>query len=310
MRKHAITAEQRDPLTTDQKNFLETHGYLTLESVAGADDVRRIRGLLEPLFAAKAGYREGAQFDLIGNDEPAAQPKFPQIINPHHYADELLRTDYFRTASGIARQLLGPKARFVDDHVLMKPALTGPPTPWHQDEAFRNPRYEYREVSIWLALQAVDRRNGCMEFIPGSNRGDILPHRSPNGAPNVHALACYEGFDPAAAVPCPLPAGGCTVHTGRTLHFAGPNVSDLPRYAYVLIFNLPPVPARQPREFPWLAHRQTLHDQRTHIWRWRGGIAVETLRWIRKLNLRDLERLSYDISRAKNAAARTLRGRQ
>lgn len=294
-------------LSSFQTAFFKEQGYLRLDQVVEPHEVETLKALLQTLFSSGAGYEEGAQFDLVGSSEDETQPKLPQIINPSNYARDLLRTSFFKTGSEIAQQLLGPHARFSDDHVLMKPAITGAATPWHQDEAFRDPRYETREISIWLALQPVDRRNGCMEFIPGSNLGDVLPHRSPNGDSSVHALECVGGFDAAAAVPCPLPAGGCTIHSGRTLHFAGPNTSNLPRYAYVLIFNLPPLPARQSREFPWLADRQTQHAERNRRWRSHGGFAVEAMRWVRKLDLCDIERLSYDIHRAKAAVARAFR---
>jgi hypothetical protein len=297
---------QSDLLREEDTRFFNEHGYLALPEVAPRHEVGLIRTLLEPLFATKAGYREGAQFDLVADDLGDA-PRLPQIINPHHYAASLRETQFYQTAFGIARQLLGPQARFSDDHVLLKPAHTGAPTPWHQDEAFRNPRYDYQEISIWLALQPVDRVNGCMEFIPDSQLGPVLPHRSPGGNAALHALECYTGFDESAATPCPLPAGGCTIHTGRTLHYAGPNLSDHPRYAYVLIFNVPPVPAREERSFPWLDQRQTLAEQRARAWRSRGGLAVEAMRWMRKLDLRDFDRLRYDVGRARGAVARALR---
>lgn len=294
-------------LSASQTAFFKEQGYLRLDRVVEPSEVERLKGLLQTLFASKAGFKEGAQFDLVGSGEDASQPTLPQIINPSNYARELLRSNFFKTASEIAQQLLGTHARFSDDHVLMKPAKTGAATPWHQDEAFRDPKYQTREISIWLALQPVDRVNGCMEFIPGSNLGEVLPHRSPNGNSSVHALECFEGFDVDTAVPCPLPAGGCTIHGGRTLHFAGPNLSDFPRYAYVLIFNLPPLPIRESRDFPWLADRQTQHAQRNQQWRSHGGFAVEAMRWMRKIDLRDFERLIYDVRRAKDAVTRAFR---
>lgn len=294
-------------LSASQISFFKEQGYLRLDRVVEPSEVDRLKGLLQTLFASKAGVNEGAQFDLVGSSDNASQSTLPQIINPSNYARELLRSNFFKTASAIAHQLLGPHARFSDDHVLMKPAKVGAATPWHQDEAFRDPKYVTREISIWLALQSVDRVNGCMEFIPASNIGEVLPHRSPNGNGSVHALECFEGFDVDTAVPCPVPAGGCTIHTGRTLHFAGPNRSDAPRYAYVLIFNLPPLPMRESRDFPWLADRQTQHAERNRRWRSHGGFAVEAVRWVRKLDPHDFERLLYDVRRARAAVARAFR---
>ena len=40
----------------------------------------------------------------------------------------------------------------------------------------------------------------------------------------------------ADGIPQPLKAGGCTIHTGRTLHYAGANLTDAPRRAYIVNF--------------------------------------------------------------------------
>ena len=72
--------------------------------------------------------------------------------------------------------MLGEDAALYGEHALLKPALVGPETPWHQDEAFRSPDFVYNELSIWLALQPATLENGCMQFIPGSNKGEVLEH--------------------------------------------------------------------------------------------------------------------------------------
>ena len=64
------------------------------------------------------------------------------------------------------------------------------------------------------------------------------------------------GCDPGpaaveSAVACPLPPGGATVHTSRTMHDAGPNRTDEPRRALIMAFACEAVPLDVPREFPW-----------------------------------------------------------
>ena len=301
-----MLADRRGLVGDAGRAFFADNGYLQVDGVADPLEVERMKAILAAMFARKVGLAEGAQFNLVGSKGQPDASQFPQIINPHNYAAELRRTRYYETATAIARELLGPQARFADDHVLMKPALVGPVTPPHQDEAFRDPKFLYNEISIWLALQPVDRNNGCMEFLPGTNKGEVLPHRSPNNDPSVHALECYQGFDPAEFVAVPLRAGSVTIHGGRTLHFAGANRSIAPRFAYVMIFNVPPVPAPMPREFPWLAQRRTDRDDRAQQWRSRGGMAVELWRWARKIDLRDRTRLAYDLKRAGRAFRRAL----
>ena len=266
-------------------------GFLALDRMTSEADVWRIRTVAEGLVASRAGFREGALFDALGADDHEP-PRFTQIINPHNYARELKETDFIRHAHAMARQLLGPNAQFATDLLLVKPPRTGGATPWHQDEAFRDPAYDRHDVSFWLPLQAVDETNGCMGFLAGSHHGPVLEHRLLNGDSRVHALECCGDFDPALATNCPLPVGGATLHQGRTLHYAGPNLSDQPRYAYVVIFDVPPTPVAEPRSFPWQDGWNTSRQERAKNWRRSGGFAVEIWRGLRKVGLRDPRRLA------------------
>ncbi len=291
------TAAPSGLLTEAQMAQFRDEGYIALEVAASPQEVAFIRGVVERLFAQKAGHKEGAHFNFAGAEDDPNAPSFPQIISPHNYAESLRKTDYYKRATALARQILGPEARFGGDHTLLKPAFNGPATPWHQDEAFRDPNSDYEEISIWMPLQPVDEVNGCMHFVPGSHLVGILPHRSPNNDPHVHGLECFEGFDPAQAVPRPLPAGGCTIHTGRTLHTAGPNTSAGPRLAYVLNFAIPPRPAATKRSFPWLEAKDTARLQRMRTWMRRGGMFVETWRLLKRTEPRDYGKLVSKLAR-------------
>ncbi len=54
---------------------------------------------------------------------------------------------------------------------LLKPAHGEESTPWHQDAAFGDPRYDSEAVSFWLPLQEATIANGCLHFIPQPPRG-------------------------------------------------------------------------------------------------------------------------------------------
>jgi ectoine hydroxylase-related dioxygenase (phytanoyl-CoA dioxygenase family) len=267
------------------RKTLAAQGYLVIDRITDDADVAQIREICAALFESKAGFEEGRQFDMVGADDDETGPRLPQLEHARLYAPELRQTRFFANAQLLAQELLGPEARFGFDHIIMKPAFDGAATPWHQDEAFRDPAFDYDEVSIWMPLQDVDQRNGCMTFIPGSNRGEVLPHHSPNDDVRIHAVECYAGFDPRDAVACPVRAGGCTVHTGRTVHGAGANHSDAPRYAYVLVFDLPRRPRTKRRSFPWQADKRTARMEREKAWRHSvGGMFVlakrKLTRWL------------------------------
>ena len=283
-------------LTDEQILHLRENGFVKLDKVASDAEVTYIRRVIEALFDAKAGHEEGAHFNFAGPDDDPDAPNFPQIISPHNYADGLKKTQFYKRGFELARQILGPEARFGGDHTLMKPAVNGPATPWHQDEAFRDPDFDYEEISIWMALQPVNEVNGCMQFIPGTHR-EVMVHGSPNDDARVHGLECRADFDIASAVSCPVAAGGCTIHNGRTLHAAGPNLSAAPRLAYVLTYLIPPVPAAHPRRFPWLEEKDTARLQRLRRWMRRGGLFVQTWRLLKRTEARDYGTLLSKFAR-------------
>ena len=91
------------------------------------------------------------------------------------------------------------------------------------------------------------------------------------------------------------------MHTGRTLHGAGPNLSDRNRLAYVLIFDKVPTPVRQPRHFPWREQHRPARARRELEWRRHGGLLVHLWRQRTRIRARTL---LYDLHRAARAMRR------
>jgi ectoine hydroxylase-related dioxygenase (phytanoyl-CoA dioxygenase family) len=250
-------------LTSDQVDFFRREGYLVLPALTTPADVERLQGVYDRLFTSKAGRAQGDHLDLVTTDEEDQTPVLPQILNPSKYAPELAATLLRVNAEAIAAQLLGPGWKFSGEHAILKPPHTEAATPWHQDEAYAQPEWEYNYINIWIPLQEATLDNGCMHFVPGSHRQEVLPHHPIGNDPRVIGL---EVDDPeqvtASAVACPVPAGSATIHHGRTLHYTGPNRSDQPRRAYILMFETPRQPRTTPRDFPWLRMQQTKWQER------------------------------------------------
>jgi ectoine hydroxylase-related dioxygenase (phytanoyl-CoA dioxygenase family) len=276
-------------------------GFLMFDTGLSMQDLVALRQTLIRLHAENIGFEEGALFDATGIDDGSAPPRFPQILHPRSFAPELIDNNFYQTAKVIAEQILGSEVRFKADISLMKPARIGDATPWHQDEAFQDPAFDYEEISFWLALQPVDEANSCMTYVPGSHKGPVLPHGFPGGDARIHALECVGGFDPRDAVSCPLPAGGCVIHSQRTVHGAGPNVSDRDRLAYALIFDRVPTPARTVRHFPWREQHRTARARRELEWRRHGGLLVHLWRQRGRVRLTSMQTLAFDLRRAARA---------
>ena len=289
-------------LTPAQIAEFHERGFLSIPQISTPEEVEMLRGIFDRLFAQKAGRAEGAQFDMVTHDEDDQPQALPAIINPVNFAPELRETIFRTNAAAIARQLLGPKVTASFEHAILKPPRYGAATPWHQDEATRvDANFDYEQLSIWMPLQEATPENGCMQYIAGTHRADVLPHRSPKSDSRIHAIECAGGFDPASATLCPLPPGGATMHHGRTLHSAGPNASDIPRRAYILAFEVPPKPSTRQRDFYWNRDKQTAGLDRKRRWRKRGGMLIEFGRKLRGGLWRHPGRVVFEIRRAVRA---------
>ena len=248
-------------LDSEEVSRFHRDGFLEIRDITTAEEVSRLRVLYDSLFTKKAGWEKGDLFDFAGLDDAESPAKTLQLIEPSTY-EPALRATVFRTnAQAIARQLLGPSAEVVFEHAMLKPANTDGETPWHQDEAFY-PRFtNYRSITCWMPLQPVDVVNGSLDFIPGSNDGPLLTHRSINNDPRIHGLEAPEA-NAERKISCPLPEGAATVHGYRTLHHAGPNRSDGPRRAYALGFGVRSKEYMIRTEFPWNLEKATARAMR------------------------------------------------
>jgi hypothetical protein len=216
-------------------------GYSKIESLTTADDIERIRSLLDPLFDRFDSIGPNA-VDIAGPQGNGARPRSPEVNEAIHFEPALRKTQVFARCRELARRILGVPVGYVFDHAIYKPPHNNTPTAWHQDEAYNTQPIPLRAVHFWIPLQPVNVENGCMWFVPGSHRGGLLPfhvaHKRPGGATadSIGATIATNSVDSSRAVACPLPLGGATAHHPLTLHYTGPNQSDACRRAWILHF--------------------------------------------------------------------------
>jgi hypothetical protein len=229
--------------TLSQEVRFETDGFLKIESLTTPEDIARVRSLLDPLFDRFDSIGPNA-IDTGGPQERGAAPRQPEINEAIHFEPALRKTQAFLRCRELAQRILGVPVGYVFDHAIYKPPHNNTPTAWHQDEAYNKQPIPLRAVHFWIPLQPVNVENGCMQFVPGSHRGPLLPHhvvhKRPGGA-TTHSVGATiatnsDSFDASLAVACPLPLGGATAHHPLTLHYTGPNQSDGYRRAWILHF--------------------------------------------------------------------------
>lgn len=259
VRSGAVGTEPAAALQPAEVDRFSAEGFLVLPRLTTDEELERLR----EAFAAMLERREGesdrrlrllvADSSRFGDAASAnREVRVSSLMRPEAGHPELFATTAFHSARRVAEQLLGTAGaglRHSFGQLIFKPAHEGGSVPWHQDEAYWDNPLSCEAVSVWLALDDVTLQSGCMQFLPGSHLGGVAPHRPVE--PGAHGLV-HDGADPARAVACPVPAGGATVHHCRTLHFTGPNTSDVQRRAWVNSF-VDPIAAGAPVQRPWKA---------------------------------------------------------
>ena len=74
-----------------------------------------------------------------------------------------------------ASQLLDGAVRFWHDQLFCKPARHGGVVAWHQDYSYWTRTQPVAHLSCWIGLDDATRENGCLYYVPGSHRWNLLP---------------------------------------------------------------------------------------------------------------------------------------
>jgi len=227
---------------------LRHDGFAVVRDVFTTADLREAEGLLDSVlgrFGAlvatrRAGARRFAHDMAARNDPSDGSIDQPEILYPASLDPRLTETGLFRKCAAFARAMGGPVSRCFD-HVIVKSPWNASVTPWHQDAALTRFRSLPRALQMdrfhfWIPLQDATIENGCMEFIPGSHDAPLLRHeRFERANGDIGLRASPDNVEDSKA--CPVPAGGFTVHTPRTLHHTGRNATARSRKAWIIHFS-------------------------------------------------------------------------
>ena len=257
-------------LTDEQVEFYREHGYLAGVRMLNE---RQLAALREELAALVDPAHPGHELFYEFNANESADPQkilFHALgawrIKPGLH--DLLWHPAFVVP---AAQLLGGAVRFWHDQIFYKPAHHGGIVIWHQDYSYWTRTTPMAHVSCWIGLDDSTRENGCVHYVPGSHRWQLLPRAS--FANDMDAV--LDSLTPAQRaefkpVAIELKAGECSFHHPLMVHGSFANRVDRPRRATVinvirdgvksdsdkpLLSGVPPVPPGQTmsgRFFPLL----------------------------------------------------------
>jgi ectoine hydroxylase-related dioxygenase (phytanoyl-CoA dioxygenase family) len=162
---------------------------------------------------------------------------------PHRYHPPLRNNAWERLAAEIAAEVF-PGVEMVQDYDQLldkRPGKGDAVFAMHQDMAYWPPASltanDTRTVTLTLAIDDETADNGCIRYVPGSQKEKKLrPHRPLHeGREEGHAVVADVGDDEEIRL-AEVPRGGVTLHDEWVVHGSPGNASPRHRRTYVIAF--------------------------------------------------------------------------
>ena len=128
---------------------------------------------------------------------------------------------------GPAAAILGPDLMVWSAALFIKEAGSQKIVSWHQDLTYWQ-LDDVQETTCWLAISDATVNSGCMKFVPGSHREQIVAHNDTFDDNNLlsRGQEIAVDVDESEAVAAEVLAGQASLHHGHLFHASGPNHSS------------------------------------------------------------------------------------
>lgn len=220
------------PLTDNQTADYRERGFLAPLDLLDGRETAALRARLEALEAAHA---DGGLPRRIGSY---------LRVNAHLAMEMPLEIARRPALLDRVESILGPDLMLWSAEFFIKEPRSVGIVSWHQDLTYWGMDGSDHEVTAWLALSPATAAAGCMRFVPGSHRQQIVSHRDTFAADNLlsRGQEIAVAVDEAAAVTAALEPGQMSLHHGRIFHASGRNTTGDRRIGLVLRFIRPDTP--------------------------------------------------------------------
>ena len=173
-------------LTADELGHYAAHGYVVRRGLFTPDElepfVKRFLAIvneevppapgmtvMRDVMVAKGAVTPGSRAEAIA--------KIQDFQN-----DPVLYEGYVKHPRLVdfVEQFTGPDVKSIHTMLINKPPGVDGRHPLHQDLLYFPFRPADRIVATWTALERCTRENGCLVVLPGTHRGELLPHEYPD----------------------------------------------------------------------------------------------------------------------------------
>ncbi|MBC8876163.1 MAG: phytanoyl-CoA dioxygenase family protein [Planctomycetes bacterium] len=231
------TREQSEAyrLTEEQLAFYRENGFVGGVRVLSDEQVDALREELSGFFAPEHAGRE-LWYEYHTNEAADAETVLFHALGAWRITPGFHDLLWNPAVTVPASQLVDGAVRFWHDQLFCKPARHGGVVAWHQDYSYWTRTKPMAHLTCWIGLDDATTENGCVHYVPGSHRWDLLPITGLAG--DMAAIRevlddeQWEQFNQPVAME--LRKGEATFHHPLTVHGSFENRSDRPRRAAVV----------------------------------------------------------------------------
>jgi hypothetical protein len=254
--------------TDQQAQQYENDGYFILRNAIPRDTAIEVRGVIKNMILTPdPDVRADADpMDPMGDSPDARAARFRKLSNFAPKSALIWHNVHAgETLLSVARYFLGDDILLKFNSCFLKPARTGSATPWHQDNGLWRDG-ETEPFNFWMALDPATRANGCLQFVPGSHTGEIVPHvlypDSIHGElPRAHVR---QTVGQRGVHHIELEPGDVVFWHSTLWHYSPPNTSEQGRIGIAGVWTTPTIVEQGKPYFPNL------------LWVMRDGVRCES----------------------------------
>ena len=206
------------------KDEFNSKGYAAIYSFFNNDKIQEIKNEIDRYIIDIVPTLPNHHVFYEDKSDKSTIKNLQQMFNYDDYFKKLIEESAIQE---VASFLLQEKAIPKNLQYFNKPAGVGKPTPPHQDGYYFMLK-KHNAVTCWLALEKVDKENGCIHYVKGSH---LKEEYRPHGKSNI--LGFSQGVtdfgnedDKLNTVSFPGEAGTFLIHNAKTIHWAEGNKSQ------------------------------------------------------------------------------------
>jgi ectoine hydroxylase-related dioxygenase (phytanoyl-CoA dioxygenase family) len=221
-------------LSPEDISFFYENGYLAGIRILNEPQLERLMDDLAQLMSSE--YANDVRFyEYHRNESPDDSKTLFHALGAWRLSEPFHDLIFHRTIAAVATQLLKGPVRFWHDQLFVKPAGDGAVVAWHQDYSYWTRTKPVAHLTCWIGLDDSTSENGCLHYVPGSHRWNLLPRTDLAGDMTaVLEVLTEEQRREFAPVAVELKAGEASFHHPMMLHGSYENRSERPRRAAVI----------------------------------------------------------------------------